>query len=175
MSSTADLTQDTHDRYGRTLAYVNLADGRDFAVEAVRAGMGRFFVYDEKPVSRYPDVRAAEDEARAALRGLGGPPGNAVESPSRPDLIPVHPEPRNDEIRRSPTMTLNRPYTFELAAMALADPGQHDDVRALAERNQVGADHFERTILIVTTIAASGKRIEGYVHREYIVDGWLHG
>ncbi|BBY96430.1 hypothetical protein MGALJ_60990 (plasmid) [Mycobacterium gallinarum] len=37
----ADPTQDTHDRYGRTLAYVELADGRDFAVTAVAAGMAR--------------------------------------------------------------------------------------------------------------------------------------
>jgi micrococcal nuclease len=76
ISLTADLTQDTHDRYGRTLAYISLADGRDFTVEAVRAGMGRSYVYDKKPVSRYPDIRAAEDEARAALRGLWGPPCN---------------------------------------------------------------------------------------------------
>ncbi|WP_330218408.1 thermonuclease family protein [Mycolicibacterium obuense] len=60
----------------RTLSYVNLADGRDFAVEAVRAGMGRSYVYDEKPVSRYPEIRAAVDEARTALRGLWGPPCN---------------------------------------------------------------------------------------------------
>lgn len=76
ISLTADPTQDTLDRYGRTLAYVNLEDGRDFAVEAVRAGMGRSYVYDDTPVSRYPDIRAAEDEARTALRGLWGPPCN---------------------------------------------------------------------------------------------------
>ncbi|CAA0127300.1 Thermonuclease [Mycolicibacterium vanbaalenii] len=73
---TADPTQDANDRYGRTLAYVNLADGRDFSVESVRSGMARSYVYDDKPVSRYPDIRAAEDEARAALRGLWGPPCN---------------------------------------------------------------------------------------------------
>jgi micrococcal nuclease len=72
---TADPTQDATDRYGRTLAYVNLADGRDFSVESVRSGMARSYVYDE-PVSRYPQIRAAEDEARAALRGLWGPPCN---------------------------------------------------------------------------------------------------
>ncbi|WP_396922714.1 thermonuclease family protein [Mycolicibacterium sp.] len=71
---TADPTQDTHDRYGRSLAYVNLADGRDFSVEAARAGMARSYIYDDKPVSRYPQIRAAEEEARAALRGLWGSP-----------------------------------------------------------------------------------------------------
>lgn len=73
---TADPTQDTHDRYGRSLAYVNLADGRDFAVEAVRAGMARAYVYSDNPVSRYPEIKAAEEEARVALRGLWGPPCN---------------------------------------------------------------------------------------------------
>jgi micrococcal nuclease len=73
---TADPTQDAHDRYGRTLAYVNMADGRDFSVEAARSGMARSYVYDSKPVSRYPEIRAAENEARAALRGLWGPPCN---------------------------------------------------------------------------------------------------
>ncbi|KKF02778.1 hypothetical protein [Mycolicibacterium obuense] len=72
-------------------------------------------------------------------------------------------------------MTLNRPYTFELAAMALADPGQQDDIKALAERNGVGPNHFERAVLIVTAIGASGERIEDFVRREYILDGWLHG
>lgn len=73
---TADPTQDATDRYGRTLAYVNMTDGRDFSIEAVRSGMARSYVYDDKPVSRYPEIRAAEDEARAALRGLWGPPCN---------------------------------------------------------------------------------------------------
>lgn len=73
---TADPTQDTTDRYGRSLTYVNLADGRDFAVEAVRAGMARSYVYDDKPVTRYPEIMAAENEARVALRGLWGPPCN---------------------------------------------------------------------------------------------------
>lgn len=72
-------------------------------------------------------------------------------------------------------MTLNRPYTFELAAMALAEPGQHDEIRALAERNGVGADHFERAVRILTSVAGSGDRIEDFVRREYILDGWLHG
>lgn len=71
---TTDPTQDVHDRYGRSLAYVNLADGRDFGVESVRSGMARSYVYDGKPVSRYPDISSAENEARAALRGLWGPP-----------------------------------------------------------------------------------------------------
>ena len=71
-----DPTQDTHDRYGRSLAYVVLADGRDFSVEAARAGAARIYVYDDKPVGRYPEIKAAEDEAQAAHRGLWGPPCN---------------------------------------------------------------------------------------------------
>lgn len=67
----------------RTLAYVELADGRDFAVTAVAAGMARPYVYGGKPVSRYPEIMAAEEQARAASRGLWGPPcnGNTQSTP----------------------------------------------------------------------------------------------
>ncbi|WP_286131911.1 hypothetical protein [Mycobacterium sp. IS-1556] len=57
-------------------------------------------------------------------------------------------------------MPLNRPYTFELAAMALADPGQHSDIKALAERNGVDADHFERAIAIVKGVGAGGEKLD---------------
>lgn len=67
----------------KTLAYVELADGRDFAVTAVAAGMARPYVYGGKPVSRYPEIMAAEEQARAASRGLWGPPcnGNTQSTP----------------------------------------------------------------------------------------------
>lgn len=55
-------------------------------------------------------------------------------------------------------MPLNRPYTFELAAMALAEPGQHNDIKALAERNGVDPDHFERATVILKGIGATGER-----------------
>ncbi|MGP4058541.1 hypothetical protein ACTWP6_27580 [Mycobacterium sp. 4D054] len=71
--------------------------------------------------------------------------------------------------------SLNRPYTFELAAMALADPGQQDEIGATAERNGVGPEHFQRAVLILKALAASGHDIEDFVRREYILDGWLHG
>lgn len=72
----ADPTQDPRDRYGRSLVYVDLADGRNFSVEAARAGMARSYVYDDNPVSRYPEIKAAEEDARAAHRGLWGSPCN---------------------------------------------------------------------------------------------------
>lgn len=79
----ADPSQDSHDRYGRTLAYVEMADGRDFSVTAAAAGMARSYVYDRNPVSRYPDIAAAETQARTARRGLWGPPcdGNTESAP----------------------------------------------------------------------------------------------
>jgi len=78
-----DPTQDSRDRYGRTLAYIELADGRDYSVVAAAAGMARSYVYDDKPVSRYPDIAAAEAQAHAARRGLWGPPceGNTQSVP----------------------------------------------------------------------------------------------
>lgn len=46
-----DPTQDLHDRYGRTLAYLVKAGNWDYSVEAARAGMGRAYVYQHSPPS----------------------------------------------------------------------------------------------------------------------------
>ena len=66
----ADPTQDPHDRYRRSLAYIELADGRDFYIEAARDGISRSYVSDDQPVSRYPEIKAAEEDARGAHRGF---------------------------------------------------------------------------------------------------------
>jgi len=69
-----DPGQELHDRWGRTLAYLVKGDGWDYSVEAARAGMAHAYVFGGKPVARYPQIAAAEAEARAAGRGLWGPP-----------------------------------------------------------------------------------------------------
>jgi micrococcal nuclease len=38
--------------------------------------MARSYVYDDQPVSRYPEIKAAEEDARGAHRGLWGSPCN---------------------------------------------------------------------------------------------------
>jgi endonuclease YncB( thermonuclease family) len=73
-----DPTQDRTDRYGRTLAYLVRDDGWDYSVQAARAGAARSYVYGGVPVSRHNAIAAAEQEARAALRGLWGPPCNGA-------------------------------------------------------------------------------------------------
>lgn len=60
----------------RTLAYLDKGDGWDYSIEAARAGYAKSYVYQGKPVARYADIVAAEQEARAAERGLWGPPCN---------------------------------------------------------------------------------------------------
>lgn len=69
-------TQDLHDRYGRTLSYVDLdkAGGWDYSIEAARNGAAHAYVYGTSPVSRAAEIAAAEQEAKAAGRGLWGPP-----------------------------------------------------------------------------------------------------
>ncbi|MFN8090275.1 MAG: hypothetical protein U0R81_15125 [Mycobacterium sp.] len=71
-------------------------------------------------------------------------------------------------------MPLHRPYTFELAAMALAEPAQHNDIKTLAERNGVDPDDFERATVILRGIGVIGEKIDDYASRDYIMDGWLH-
>ncbi len=69
-----DSTQDRNDRYGRTLAYLVKGDGWNYSVEAARAGTAHAYIYDNSPVEKYAEIAAAQQEAKAAGRGLWGPP-----------------------------------------------------------------------------------------------------
>ncbi|WP_232491372.1 thermonuclease family protein [Mycobacterium dioxanotrophicus] len=71
-----DPSQDAHDKYGRTLAYVQRDDGWNYSIEAVRAGMARAYIYKNNPASLSPAISAAEDQAKAGHIGLWGPPCN---------------------------------------------------------------------------------------------------
>jgi micrococcal nuclease len=66
-----DHTQDALDKYGRSLFYVRLTDGRDYSIEAVKAGMGRSYTY-HRPVQEHDVLEAAQAEARAARLGMWG-------------------------------------------------------------------------------------------------------
>lgn len=63
-----DPTQGSTDRYGGSLAYLDLPDGRDFSVESVRAGMSQVATYGRRPVQRFADLTAAENEAKTPSR-----------------------------------------------------------------------------------------------------------
>ncbi|MCV7289128.1 thermonuclease family protein [Mycolicibacterium wolinskyi] len=65
---------DPQSAVNRTLAYLDLPDGRDFSVESVRAGMSQVVTYGKRPVQRFADLTAAENEAKTLRAGLWGPP-----------------------------------------------------------------------------------------------------
>ncbi|SKH86916.1 thermonuclease family protein [Mycobacteroides abscessus] len=69
-----DPDGDRIDRYGRTLAYVILADGRNFSVESARGGYAHSYVYGHRPSTHAAEIAAAEQEAKDAGRGLWGSP-----------------------------------------------------------------------------------------------------
>lgn len=52
------------------------ADGWNYSIEAARAGAARSYIYGGNPVSLYDEIKAAEQEARNAPRGLWAPPCN---------------------------------------------------------------------------------------------------
>ena len=68
-----DPSQGMYDRCGRTLAYLDKADGGDYSVEAARAGAAHSYVYHGHPSARADEIAAAEQEAKAAGRCLRGP------------------------------------------------------------------------------------------------------
>lgn len=69
-----DPSQDARDRYGRTLAEIFLSDGRNFAVEAVRSGHGRAYVYAHRPSRWAGQIADAERQAQESKTGIWGPP-----------------------------------------------------------------------------------------------------
>jgi micrococcal nuclease len=75
-----DPGQDRVDRYGRTLAYVRLPDGRLAEDAQVAAGWATVYVFEGRPVSRDGELRRAMAAARAARRGVWGACGGDFHS-----------------------------------------------------------------------------------------------
>jgi micrococcal nuclease len=69
----SDPTQANRDRYGRLLAHVWLADRTLFAERMIRGGFGIHYIYGGVPSIYARRLAAAEDGARAAMRGLWSP------------------------------------------------------------------------------------------------------
>jgi micrococcal nuclease len=67
-----DPSQDTVDKYGRTLAYVWTASGRLFNLDMIAYGYAHEYTYN-LPYRYQQDFRAAEDDARTHERGLWSP------------------------------------------------------------------------------------------------------
>jgi micrococcal nuclease len=68
-----DPTQDTYDRYGRLLAYVDLRDGSGSVNAAqLRAGWAKVYVYGGVPFQRVRSFRRVQATARRADRGVWG-------------------------------------------------------------------------------------------------------
>ena len=65
-----DPTQDTYDRYGRLLAYLDAGE-TDLGKAVLRAGWAEVYVYDQ-PFQRLAGYRKAASSAGAANRGLSG-------------------------------------------------------------------------------------------------------
>jgi micrococcal nuclease len=84
-----DPTQDQYDRYGRTLAYLDKADGWDYSIEAARAGAAHSYIYHSHPAARADQIAAAEQESKTAGRGLWGPPrfGETASVPNYPGCL----------------------------------------------------------------------------------------
>lgn len=64
-----DPTQDTRDRYGRLLAYVDVSGGADLGATLIREGYGQVYVHS-RPFVRLTAYRAGQTAAKNGLRGL---------------------------------------------------------------------------------------------------------
>jgi hypothetical protein len=73
-------------------------------------------------------------------------------------------------------MTLNRPYTFELAHQLLTAQSLGHDTDghyANASRNGAPRDALDRAAVTLQRLAPAD--FATWIRSEYIVDGWLHG
>jgi endonuclease YncB( thermonuclease family) len=68
------------DRYGRTLGYVYLEDGRLLNLEIIAGGYGH--AYTRFPFSKMEEFRAGERDAREAGKGLWGEPHGSRSPPA---------------------------------------------------------------------------------------------
>jgi micrococcal nuclease len=75
--------REARDGYGRVLAYVIRDDGLFVNAELLRLGLAR--VSARRPLRRLAELRAAEDQARLARRGMWG---DRPAVPSRSYLVP---------------------------------------------------------------------------------------
>lgn len=64
-----DSTQATRDRYGRLLAYVEVAGRTDLGATLIREGYGQVYVYS-RPFARLSSYRSAQTAAKSGSRGL---------------------------------------------------------------------------------------------------------
>ncbi|MFC5138115.1 thermonuclease family protein [Actinomycetospora rhizophila] len=71
------------DRFDRRLATVTLDGGADYGVLAAEAGIARAYPADAAPAAM-PPIRAAQDRARLAERGVWGAPCRGAETPDAP-------------------------------------------------------------------------------------------
>ncbi|SKN99006.1 micrococcal nuclease-like nuclease [Mycobacteroides abscessus subsp. massiliense] len=71
-----DNSQDAHDRFGRTLAFVLLPSGLNYSIEAARSGHARAYTYGHRPSRWASEIAAAEHQAQAERAGVWGQPCN---------------------------------------------------------------------------------------------------
>ncbi|HVZ20887.1 MAG TPA: thermonuclease family protein [Vicinamibacterales bacterium] len=89
-----ELDAESHDGYGRLLAYVIRDDGVDVNAALVRAGLAR--ISARYPLRRLSELQAAESDAQSARRGIWGA------TPSIPAATRYpQPKPRRTGTRRS--------------------------------------------------------------------------
>lgn len=121
---------EVRDQYGRELAYVFLPDGRHVNEEMVRAGFAQ--VYTIAPnVAHAAGLRAAEEEARAAGRGLWRPSDLSIDIA---EVVFDPPGPDGENLNGEWVVLFNRgERSVSIGGLILSD--ESNNVFTLPERN----------------------------------------
>lgn len=87
----SDPTQADVDQYGRSLVYIETLE--DYSIAAARAGWAKRYVFENNPVQKDPQIRAAELVAQGQKAGIWGtlcaPPPPPPPPPSEPTQAPA--------------------------------------------------------------------------------------
>lgn len=121
---------EVRDQYGRELAYVFLPDGRHVNEEMVRAGFAQ--VYTIAPnVAHAAELRAAEEEARTAGRGLWRPSDLSIDIA---EVVFDPPGPDGENLNGEWVVLFNRgERSVSIGGLILSD--ESNNVFTLPERN----------------------------------------
>jgi micrococcal nuclease len=71
LGKTVTITKVGHDKYGRTLAYVDI-DGKDHGLRLIKAGLAREYTYKGQWYSKFPKYKYWERRAILTAEGIWG-------------------------------------------------------------------------------------------------------
>jgi len=135
-----DDSQGAYDKYGRTLAYLYLEDGRLFNMYMIAEGYGHEYTYDT-PYRYQMEFKAAEETVRSERRGLWA--GDTCSTSSIDMIYHISPSQPTEEALVS-TFSPTRAYSCETNTYNCSDFSSHAEAQYVFEYCGSSANDIHR-------------------------------